>query len=564
MVIGSTGRTSDYLQADEEWYQKAVSEEEFWVGDVEYDESSETFATDIVASLYDDSGNYVGIFKGVLNVEHIKTTVTRMQARSPFESMTPYLVDKSGLVLFSGLDPDQKRLGRDVKLHEFGEDVSCRGSVAEAVEGRDGFLVSVEERASGEERLLSAFSPSTGFKEFKGLGWALIVEYETSDILGPVTEVKNFLLVVSSMSVGVALVVAVIVARSISISIKRLTEVAEGISSGNMEAKIEKVEGRDEIGRLGSAFNTMSAKLKESYEGLEQRVKERTTELEQAKNGLETEIVQRKRAEAKLERQAQELARSNGELEQFASVASHDLQEPLRKIQAFGDMLRNRGGQALGDQARDYLGRMQDAAERMQALINDLLTFSRVTTRAQPFVPVDLGKLTMQVLSDLEVSIERAGGSVEVGVLPTIEADPTQMRQLLQNLISNGLKFHRPGVSPCVSIRGQLVDGRVDRQNGDSLGDRLLELTVEDNGIGFEEKYLDRIFAVFQRLQGRGAYEGSGLGLAICRKIVERHRGHITAKSAPAQGSTFIVTLPVSQPEGESVPWMEFESQLRS
>ncbi len=247
----------------------------------------------------------------------------------------------------------------------------------------------------------------------------------------------------------------------------------------------------------------------------------------------------------------QELARSNAELQQFAYVASHDLQEPLRKIQAFGNRLKDKYGEALTDQGRDYLERMQNAASRMQFLINDLLTLSRVMTKAQPFVPVNLDQVAREVLSDLELQIQQTGGRVEVGELPTIDTDPVQMRQLLQNLISNALKFHRFESPPVVKLHSQLIIGQ-ERQLEKSALTELCQIIVEDNGIGFDERYLERIFNVFQRLHSRSEYEGTGMGLAICRKIVERHGGSITAKSTPGRGATFIVTLPIKQPRGEN------------
>jgi PAS domain S-box-containing protein len=244
------------------------------------------------------------------------------------------------------------------------------------------------------------------------------------------------------------------------------------------------------------------------------------------------DIRERKTAETELHEAMRRLEQSNRELEDFAYVASHDLQEPLRKIQAFGDRLHAKYAAELPEQAQDYIARMQAAAKRMQVLINDLLAFSRVTTKAQPFVPVDLAHVAREVAHDLEIRTHEAGAQVEIGELPAIDADPLQMRQLLQNLISNALKFHREGVPPHVAVSG--------RADGESA-----QLVVVDNGIGFEEKYAERIFTMFERLHGRGTYEGTGIGLAICRKIVERHGGEIVARSAPGVGSTFTVTLPV-------------------
>ncbi|HEY2830603.1 MAG TPA: ATP-binding protein [Thermoanaerobaculia bacterium] len=250
------------------------------------------------------------------------------------------------------------------------------------------------------------------------------------------------------------------------------------------------------------------------------------------------DIRERKSAEAELHDAMRRLQQSNRELEDFAYVASHDLQEPLRKIQAFGDRLHAKYAPELPEQAQDYIARMQSAAKRMQVLINDLLAFSRVTTKAQPFVPVDLEHVAREVAHDLEIRMHEAAAHVEIGNLPAIDADPLQMRQLLQNLISNALKFHREGVPPHVAISG--------RADGETA-----QLIVADNGIGFEEKYAERIFTMFERLHGRGTYEGTGIGLAICRKIVERHGGEIVARSAPDAGSTFTVTLPMHHEHNE-------------
>ncbi len=266
------------------------------------------------------------------------------------------------------------------------------------------------------------------------------------------------------------------------------------------------------------------------------------------------DITERKRAEETLNRKAAELARSNAELEQFAYVASHDLQEPLRKIQAFGDRLKSRCDAVQLADGRDYLERMQNAAARMQTLINDLLTFSRVISTTQPLVTVDLNGVIRGVLGDLEYRIEQTKARIELGDLPKIEADPLQMRQLFLNLIGNALKFQPPGQPPLVRISARTL--RSPFTTGEDPYAEQAEITVQDNGIGFDEKYLDKIFAVFQRLHGRNEFEGTGVGLAVCRRITDRHGGAIHAHSRPGEGATFIVTLPTRQagarPDAES------------
>ncbi len=265
------------------------------------------------------------------------------------------------------------------------------------------------------------------------------------------------------------------------------------------------------------------------------------------------DITDRKAAEKQLRSYTAKLEQSNRELQEFAYVASHDLQEPLRKVQAFGDRLEKKCAAGLSDEGRDYVSRMKNAAGRMQNLINDLLTFSRVATKTQPFAPVDLKTVTQEVVSDLEVRIEQTGGHLEIGELPVLNADALQMRQLFQNLIGNALKFHRADEKPVVKVYAETLAANgasfsLNGEEGLTLGDEgFCRIVVEDNGIGFDEKYLDRIFTVFQRLHGRMEYEGSGIGLAVCRKIVERHGGQITAQSKEGMGAKFFIDLPLTQ-----------------
>ena len=288
-----------------------------------------------------------------------------------------------------------------------------------------------------------------------------------------------------------------------------------------------------------AVLNTLEdfAEEKNHLEGMKSAVLNILEDLGSERDKLEEAQQQLAMANEELTDSTVRLEQSNRELQDFASVASHDLQEPLRKVQAFGDRLLTECGAAMGEQGQDYLDRMLKATKRMQSLIRDLLTFSRIGSKGRSFLPVDLAQVTREVLSDLEVRIAETNAVVEMGDLPTIDADAMQMRQLLQNLIGNALKFHQKERSPFV---------RVYAGDYGPAAEGMFRLVVEDQGIGFEEKYLDRIFTVFQRLHSRTEYEGTGVGLAVCRKIAQRHGGEITATSILGQGATFVVTLPSS------------------
>jgi len=253
---------------------------------------------------------------------------------------------------------------------------------------------------------------------------------------------------------------------------------------------------------------------------------------------LETnrDITARKVAESAARVYESKLEKSNRELRDFAFMASHDLQEPLRKLSAFGDILGTKFAETLGEEGLSYLEKMRRATARMQSLIESLLVYSRVTTMSEPFITVDLGELVKEVVHDLDAAIDETGANVEIEDLPEIEADPGQIRQLFENLIGNALKFHRD--NPHIRVYGEAC------WNG------TCRIYVKDNGIGFDEKYLETIFLPFRRLHGRSSsYKGSGMGLAICRKILDRHNGTISAMSTPGKGSTFIVSVPLKQCE---------------
>lgn len=282
-----------------------------------------------------------------------------------------------------------------------------------------------------------------------------------------------------------------------------------------------------ELIQTQSALNSLNSQL-------EDLVQQRTA-------ALSSEITQRKQAEEILARKVEELShlntrleRHNRDLQEFAHVAAHDLQEPLRKVRAFGERLANKYTQVLDAKGQYYLARMQAASHRMQNMVNDLLAFSQISAYGKTFTEVDLRKILTKVLSELEEQIEQENARVEIGELPVIQADAAQIAQLMRNLVDNALKFRHKERNPFIKIRGKLVND-------------VCQVKVEDNGIGFEIQYLDRIFKPFQRLHYQEDYAGSGMGLALCRRIVERHNGTITATSTLSAGSTFIVNLPLKQ-----------------
>ncbi|MBT5470568.1 MAG: hypothetical protein HOK41_08185 [Nitrospina sp.] len=259
----------------------------------------------------------------------------------------------------------------------------------------------------------------------------------------------------------------------------------------------------------------------------------RTEDLKTANLKLTQEVGQRMQAERRVMIFADTLQDNNRELESFASIASHDLQEPLRKVIIFGDLLLERT-KNLDLKSKEYINRMQKASMRMQVFITDLLNYSKISA-GREFETIQTEQILKEVIEDLEARISESGGIIDLKDIPDLEADPFQMKQLFQNLMSNSLKYHKEGVPPVLKIYGR------------SQEEGKVHIFFEDNGIGFEDKYIQRIFQPFQRLHGRGAYEGTGMGLAICKKIIERHKGEIIVKSTPEKGSIFQVILPAKQ-----------------
>jgi len=279
----------------------------------------------------------------------------------------------------------------------------------------------------------------------------------------------------------------------------------------------EQVISRQELEQSEERYRQLASEL-------ERRVIQRTDELHQANV---------------------ELVNSNNNLQQFAYAASHDMQEPLRKIQSFGSRLLSTYSDKLDDNGKYMLNRIQDASKRMSAMIDDLLAYSRLTTREGEFGAVRMGDIVQSVLADLEISIQEQKTDVVVDDLPVVWGNASQLTQLMQNLISNAVKYRLPDQQSVIRLSYHAVEDAEKATIPKLLPDhRYVRLEVSDNGIGFDEIYLDRIFQMFQRLHGRSEYSGSGIGLALCKKVVQNHHGYITARSTPGQGSTFIVYLP--------------------
>jgi light-regulated signal transduction histidine kinase (bacteriophytochrome) len=275
--------------------------------------------------------------------------------------------------------------------------------------------------------------------------------------------------------------------------------------------------------------------LQAANEGLERKVQERTHELSETNAKLLVEVAERQRAEEEVKRSVAELARSNSELEQFAYVASHDLREPLRAVAGMAQLLSKGYQDKLDGKAQEYLTHIVDGVARGQDLIDDLLEFSRIGHKRHLVKVVESKEILKQVMENLSVAIRESGAVVTYDGLPSLKCDPTQLTQLLQNLVGNAIKF-RGEQRPKIHVQAEV-------KNGEWV------FAVRDNGIGIDPQYFDRIFTIFQRLHTRRAYPGSGIGLAICKKIVQLHGGRIWVESAPGQGAAFFFTYPQVQAE---------------
>jgi len=384
--------------------------------------------------------------------------------------------------------------------------------------------------------------------------WYLQTEINEKEAFAPVDKLIRLMLSLLFGLSAAGIMASTLISGAITKPLVKLQRGTEEVMKGNLEYTVG-TKGTDEIGELSRAFDTMTTNLKASREELEKyskelekRVEERTKELNEKVKEVEEERVKTlnmlnevnetrkelEKAKNELEETNQKLKTSNKELQDFVYIASHDLREPMRKISSFGQLLQESLDGRLDGDEQENLAFMIDGAIRMQQMIDDLLTYSRLTTKAKPAERVDL-KMVIEDLKNVELAIqlEETSGTIRVQEpLPAVQADRSQVHQLFQNLIGNGLKYHRKGIAPEIIVRSR-------RES-----DTTIRVEVEDNGIGIEETHYEKIFGMFQRLHSRDEYKGTGIGLAVCKKIVERHGGRIGVYSTIGKGSTFWFTLP--------------------
>ena len=377
--------------------------------------------------------------------------------------------------------------------------------IQQAVRGKTGAGLAIDYRG---EQVIAAW------RYIPSMHWGLVAKIDTREAFSDVTNLRNLALIILIIVLALSAIMAFSIAQSISRPIQALSKGAEIIGAGKLDHKVG-ITTKDEIGQLSRAFDKMTQDLKT---------------VTASRDELNLEIAERKKAEQALRSTSEDLIRSNKDLEQFAYVASHDLQEPLRAVAGFMGLLKKQYEPKLDAEAREYIDFAVEGAERMQTLIHDLLAFSRVGTRGGAFEPIALNAGVDAALVNLRAAIDESHARVSRGDLPVVNADPSQMTQLMQNLIGNAIKF-----------RGQAAaEVRIDALRKD----QAWEISVSDNGIGIDPRYFDRIFLIFQRLHTRTEYKGTGIGLAICKKIVERHGGSIRVESKPGAGATFIFTIP--------------------
>ena len=508
--VAQTRKTSDYYQADENWWQRAKTYGTY-IGPIQYDQSAEMYEVDLAVRFDDRHGQFVGVLKSVLNLRRVTAILAGVKARSEYASTRVRLICDNN-VIYDTQSPALEVTPLEAPV--LAKIQACR--IAEGT-------MEIQKPAGAAK--LAAFYRVGHSDVPEAFNAVLLLEYDKAEVLSPIARLRKRMVYLTVILIIGSSIGGWLLAGSISRPLARLNDMAVEISRGNLEVHSQ-IRSSGEIRQLADTFDLMAHELRDTL------------------NHLRSEIKVRQQAETALAASNQDLQEAihkmdlvNQELRHFVYIASHDLREPLRKITSFGGLLKQSLSGHLNEDDQENMDFMIDGADRMTRLIDDLLVYSRVGRKEEPFVEVDLNDV-VQHLREFELSrlIEETGTRIEVpDPLPVVHADPVQVSQLIQNLMANGIKFHRQDVSPVITIRGLSWD------------DHSVRIEVQDNGIGIKPEYHKDVFVMFKRLHSRAQYEGTGIGLAICKKIVERHGGRIEVEPAPDQGSIFWFTLPIAE-----------------
>ncbi len=483
VVLGSMNYQYRGEWKTKQWFQQA-KEGKATVSPVHVVPSPFKLVFVVTAPVFSPDGKLQAVIGGQVNMKSIWEITDHVHVGQTGRVM---LLDKSGNIIAG---PD-----KDLLLEKFDPP-----SLIEDMAAHDSGLM---EFALGAKTFLASFEHLKGYEEYSGQEWTIAIIRDHDDAFAVLERMRMEILLTAAAGSFFVVLLAMLFSRTILLPITGLNVGLERIASGDFAARVP-VKTRDELGRLSQAFNTMA-----------EEIHRKTMEVDAANQQLNA--VNSK------------LSESNTNLQQFAYVASHDLQEPLRMVSSYMQLISRRYQGKLDAEADEFIGFAVDGARRMQQLISDLLEYSRVGTRSKPLESTDVEAVLARALQTLKLSIEERGATVTHDPMPTLMGDPVQLHQLLQNLIGNALKF-------CKDRPPHIHVGAV--KEGEDW-----KLWVKDNGIGIDPKYYDRIFTIFQRLHTREEYAGTGIGLAICKKIVQRHGGRIWVESKEGEGSMFLFTL---------------------
>jgi len=495
-AVAMTQKTLDYRQDDKEWWQFAWTNGSY-ISDVKYDNHMGIHGLEVSSRVHDTAGIPFGVIMGFVDVNSVAWSSVGGTATSLYSSGEINLLTSDQRVIFSTM-PFRPLEGISAFVREQVQESSYGSFVG-------------EENSRARQYY---FCHSEGYSDYSGHGWLFIISYDRQQVMSPLTNLRNTTLALSA-SVGIASLLGtyVLLSRSVRKPLTEFRKATAEITHGNLEKRVH-ITSQDEIGELASDFNIMTAKLEEQVKGLEDKVDERTIAY--------MELISKLRS-------------ANRDLAQFAYVASHDLQEPLRMISSYLQLLSKRYSGHIDKDADEFINYAVDGANRLQRMIIDLLTYSRIGTRGRLFAKTDIGVVLGFALTNLEVALEESHAKVTHGDLPTVKADEVQLLQLFQNLIENAIKF-RSDKPPAIHVSAERGDGE-------------WIFSVKDNGIGIDPQYKDRLFVIFQRLHSAAKYAGTGIGLALCKRIVERHSGRIWVESELGKGSTFRFTIPDKKEE---------------